>query len=724
MAGLGCGSYAGGKIADRLNPRQNLLLFAVAELAIGAFGLFSTTLYYDVLYQRLAHLASTPATMAIVLFLSLLWPTFFMGMSLPLLARGLIGDIRAAARISGALYACNTLGAAAGALLTTWWLLPESGLPGSLRISVALNVVVAIAAVALALGRRTQPSPNSASVSRSEDVSTVRLEHQPPRSELSLPVCAFLYALAGFLALSLEIVWFRLLGVMLKSTAFTFGTLLFVYLTGLGLGAAAASLLLPQQRHAMRQFLWMQTAIGIYVAGSIAVLLAGVDRWPLLRPFSVYLGSYDPIDVPVTAATAGGSMAGTTISAKFFLLYFGLPAILIGPPTLLMGASFPLLQKVVQTDLGRVGSRLGTLLMANILGSTVGCVLTGWLCLAWLGTAGTLKLLVLISGVFAAFGLRRSAKGLQSSGLHWSYLGGIAAIAGVVLCMPDARSLWARLHGARPGSIVFGEDGSGTSVLKMLPGSRESRVVVYVNGLGQSWMPYGGIHTVLGALPAFIHPDPREAAVIGLGSGDTVFGMAGRRELQSITCIEIIRPQVQTLRDLSQRHRYPGLISMLSDPRIRHAHGDGRIYVRHGGRKYDIIEADALRPTSAYAGNLYSDAYFELLRDHLKPGGIAVSWSPTDRVRNTFVKVFPHVLSYGPIVLGSDQRIDLVPEMVRSRVMDPSVVDYYAQAGVDIRTLLAEYIDRVPAVFDPSHDRSILRDINTDLFPKDELGRQ
>jgi spermidine synthase len=326
--------------------------------------------------------------------------------------------------------------------------------------------------------------------------------------------------------------------------------------------------------------------------------------------------------------------------------------------------------------------------------------------------------------VFAAFGLRRSAKGLQSSGLHWSYLGGIAAIAGVVLCMPDARSLWARLHGARPGSIVFGEDGSGTSVLKMLPGSRESRVVVYVNGLGQSWMPYGGIHTVLGALPAFIHPDPREAAVIGLGSGDTVFGMAGRRELQSITCIEIIRPQVQTLRDLSQRHRYPGLISMLSDPRIRHAHGDGRIYVRHGGRKYDIIEADALRPTSAYAGNLYSDAYFELLRDHLKPGGIAVSWSPTDRVRNTIVKVFPHVLSYGPIVLGSNQRIDLVPEMVRSRVMDPSVVDYYAQAGVDIRTLLAEYIDRVPAVFDPSHDRSILRDINTDLFPKDELGRQ
>ena len=167
---------------------------------------------------------------------------------------------------------------------------------------------------------------------------------------------------------------------------------------------------------------------------------------------------------------------------------------------------------------------------------------------------------------------------------------------------------------------------------------------------------------------------------------------------------------------------HPGLIAMLSDPRIRHAYGDGRIVVRQGGRKYDIIEADALRPTSAYAGNLYSDAYFELLRDRLNLGGIAVSWSPTDRVRNTFVKVFPHVLSYGAIVLGSNQPIDFVPERVRNRLMDPMVLDYYAQAGVDIRTLLAEYIDRVPAVFDPSHDRSMLQDINTDLFPKDEFG--
>jgi spermidine synthase len=126
-------------------PGKAFYRLPIAELAIAVFGLFSTILYYDVLYQRLAPLALTPAPMAIVLFISLLWPTLFMGMSLPLLARGLIADIRTAAGITGSLYGCNTLGAAAGALLTTWWLLPGWGLQGSLRISVALNVVVAIA---------------------------------------------------------------------------------------------------------------------------------------------------------------------------------------------------------------------------------------------------------------------------------------------------------------------------------------------------------------------------------------------------------------------------------------------------------------------------------------------------------------------------------------------------------------------------------------------------
>ena len=161
---------------------------------------------------------------------------------------------------------------------------------------------------------------------------------------------------------------------------------------------------------------------------------------------------------------------------------------------------------------------------------------------------------------------------------------------------------------------------------------------------------------------------------------------------------------------------------MLSDPRIEHVYGDGRLHLMHAPHNYDIIEADALRPTSAYAGLLYSDAYFASIRERLAPGGLAVTWSPSPRVHNTFLTVFPHVLSYGDIVLGSNEPIAFDAATIRARLADPDARAYYAGAVVDIDALLTPYLDRAPRVYGPADDRSKLTDINTDLFPKDEFS--
>ena len=200
---------------------------------------------------------------------------------------------------------------------------------------------------------------------------------------------------------------------------------------------------------------------------------------------------------------------------------------------------------------------------------------------------------------------------------------------------------------------------------------------MFVNGLGQSWLPYGGIHTVLGALPAFIHPHPRQAAIIGLGSGDTLFAMAGRKEIEQIVSIEIIRPQLTALRELSQLYNYPGLLPVLDRTRVHHAFGDGRQFLSRSTRTFDIIEADALYPTAAYAGNLYSDAYFELLRRRLNPGGIAVSWAPTPRVFRTFLKVFPYTWHSGDVVMGSNDPIQMDRAAIMARLTDSSTDSYY-----------------------------------------------
>jgi spermidine synthase len=301
---------------------------------------------------------------------------------------------------------------------------------------------------------------------------------------------------------------------------------------------------------------------------------------------------------------------------------------------------------------------------------------------------------------------------------------GVAATLGVVSGVwltPDVDGLWPPLHGASADRVVAAEDASGVSVLRLEAGTLSSRTLVFVNGIGQSWIPYGDIHTVLGALPAFVHANPKSAAVIGLGSGDTVFALAGRPEIQEVTSVEIVRPQLATLRRLADFRPYPGLVSVLSDPRVAHVSGDGRVHLMQTGRRFDIIEADALRPMSAGAGHLYSDAFFALVRSRLSPGGLAVSWAPTPRVRNTFVHVFPHIVSFRDIVIGSDEPIAFEPREIRQRLDRPVVREYYARGGVDIGRLLAPYLDAAPTIVGPTTERPPLSNLNTDLFPRDEL---
>ena len=719
MAGLGCGSVTSGSIADRVSATRSLALFAAAELAVAAFGLLSPTLFYHVLYERAGQMPIGLGTTALVLLVALLWPTFLMGASLPFLARALTRDVSGAASTVGWLYGMNTMGAAMGALATTFLFLPQVGIAGSVRVAALLNVACATASLPLALAaRRRVVDPHS---SVRPDMSAP--SGAGPSSGLTFGGAAALFGVAGFIALSLEIVWFRMLGVMLKSTSFTFGTLLALYLAGIGLGAIAGSACAPRIRRPALGFLALQAGAGAYAALSLAALVAMLGRFQWL---STYFGGYDALDIRgvviqiLSALGAGAPAPASTLLWDFTRLYVLLPAALIGPPTFMAGCSFPLLQRAVQTDLTHVGRRVGRLLAANILGSTFGAFITGWVLLDVFGTTGTLKLVFVLSAGFGAFALRNLTHASPPIVRAVAYVGGAGVAAAIVVAMPGSQRLWASLHGTSPVNVIVAEDGSGLSVLKA---DRPDfhRVVVFVNGLGQSWIPYGNVHTVLGALPAFVHPNPRSAVVIGLGSGDTLFAMAGRPEVEHVTSIEIIAPQLTTLRALNRFSAYPGVLNITSDRRIEHVFGDGRLYLRRAGRTYDIIEADALRPTSAYSGNLYSDAYFRLLQDHLNPGGLAVTWAPTARVARTFATVFPYVWHHRDLMMGSDAPIEVNRADVIERLRRPQARGHFESSGVDIETLLSPYLVGPWRSDGQSREPANGGTINTDLFPRDEF---
>ena len=139
MAGLGVGSLIAGRFADRISRRRAVVAFGLCELGIGAGGWFSPWLYYDFAYRELGFLVAYPVGLPLVHFALLIVPTFLMGASLPLLARGLVDDSEHAAPTIGILYGVNTLGASLGAFASIWWLVGSFGFESTLRGAALLN---------------------------------------------------------------------------------------------------------------------------------------------------------------------------------------------------------------------------------------------------------------------------------------------------------------------------------------------------------------------------------------------------------------------------------------------------------------------------------------------------------------------------------------------------------------------------------------------------------
>ena len=325
----------------------------------------------------------------------------------------------------------------------------------------------------------------------------------------------------------------------------------------------------------------------------------------------------------------------------FVRLYVLLPAALIGPPTFMAGFGFPLLQRAVHTDLAHVGRRVGTLLAANILGSTLGAFVTGWLLLDVLGTSGTLKLVFVLSAGFGALAMRELTTRQRAGVRAGAYAGGALVVAASSSAMPGGQLLWARLHGTTPSSVIVAEDGSGLSVLKAERADFRSRRRVRQRPRPELDSLRQRAHRARGA-SGVCAPESAQRGGDRPRIGRHVVCHGGTAGAGARHVDRNHRASAHHLAPALADHRVSGRASEFSTTRASStSSGDGRLYLRRAGRKYDIIEADALRPTSAYSGNLYSDAYFRLLRDHLNPGGLAVTWAPTARV----VRTFAHRLS-------------------------------------------------------------------------------
>ncbi len=651
MVGLALGGWLGGRLAPGL--RRHLRVYAAAEVGVALFYLASPELLPRL--QRLAagltpdlsgHLLAGMAGRFLLSVVVLLPPTCLMGLTLPVLAERARGS-RLAGTV-GTLYGVNTLGAVAGVLLAAYLLLPTVGGWGALAVAALAAGVVAAAAVLL---ERRLPAPEKPEPGEDDGI-----RHSSPGHLL-------LVAAMGGAALSAELAWVRILVLHLGSRVYAFSLMLAVYLLGIGLGGTAVRALGSRLGHPRR-------------------LLAGAQLWAA----GMLLVTLLPL------SNFGGLMAWIGAVLHPRLSFAGLQtvellavAVVVLPVTLFFGASFPL---AVAADPAQAsaGRHTGRVAAANTAGAVAGAVLTPMLLLPLLGVQRTLLLLAL-GHVGIAVVLRGSRRWLTPL-----VLGASAVAAGLVL--PPDLVLRAAV-GEEPGArlVALDESLTATVLVRRYEDARGSWFSLELNGVNVagSSPELLAIQQLQGQVPLLQTAEPRRVLHIGFGSGGTCWAVS-RHPVQRIDVVEIA-PEVLAVSD-----RYFAGINhhVLADPRVHTIINDGRNYLLATDEHYDAILSDSIHPV--YAGNstLYTLEYFQMCRNHLRPGGVVSMWLPLYslsresflQILSAFSQVFPGtvvwydtgVLNEFTVVTG---RVDPGPIEVRwDELQDPALAPSLAIAGV------------------------------------------
>lgn len=693
LLGLGLGNLLGGSVSDRLSNQKCVMVYGCCNLSIAVFALASRFIFYDLLFLRLQYLAqSLPITLGIV-FLSLLIPTVLMGISLPMLSKAVNRSAEGAASLIGWLYGFNTLGSGLGTLVSGWYIVGTLGYDKTVYLGALFSFTVGVSALILA----ARFSPSNFLDHKSE-VATAPLE----KKTQSLQSWYLLVFLSGFTAISWEIIWFRVLDIALQSNAYTYGHLLAFVLISSAIGSMIGAKAVTYIHRPKKVFLIIQGIISLYSAIAIWGIGLYWQAHPGLR-------------------SDAGFIDLDNLGAEVLFKYLVIPGVITIVPSLLMGFYFPLVQQAVQQNYGEIGKRVGFIYLASILGNTLGSLLTGLVLIDILGTAGSIRLLVIIGICFLLLIRANLLKNLLITILI------ILAVVTTVI-FPSNQRLWAALHTVDP-QAYFQVVEDSTSVAAIAEHSQ--REIAETNGTGklfasgqvQANFPYLHIHGLLGSIPALLHPNPEKIMIIGLGSGGTPHTVGVNPLTKKIKIIELLGAELPVLQQYAQRPAGKALKHLFQDPRYEIIVGDGRRELTMSQEKFDIIEADAIQPWRSRAGMLYSQEFFQQVQAHLKPGGFFVQWDVGAGAQQTMQSVFPYVIKVGMaknlwILIGSNKAIAFDKKLLLQRLAQPQVVSFLEQAQIDPVRIRQDVRQAYVRQFPPQDKKP--QPYNTDLFPRGE----
>jgi spermidine synthase len=626
------GLCAGSILLPRFVPQHihPLKLYAALELGIGIFGLLVLFVVPVVGRLYLHGVPDSPTAgftgivlRGIVAGACLLPPTLLMGASLPAIARWL-ETTREGVSWMGLLYSSNIAGAVLGALMSGFYLLRVHDMAVATYAAAAINL--AVGALSFILSLRT-----------AYDGITVGAAHDRPRTA-RVKRAGYIYiaiAISGFAALGAEVVWTRLLSLLLGGTVYTFSIILAVFLFGLWFGSSAGAFAARRTSHP-----------ALALAACQIFLIASIGWTSYALAYSL---PYWPVD-PWLSLSPLFNFQVDLVRCVWAIL----------PATLLWGASFPLALAAAAKPGEDPAKLSGEVYAANTAGSIAGALAFSLFLIPDIGTRSSQQILILVSGASA---IAASISAMSIRNIRNAAIGlilGAIILSRIVVFSVDDVPWQVIAYGRRIAPTIRAADlypeANLTKVLFRGEGINSSVVIADRAGLRQFYVSGKAeassapadmrLERMMGHVPGLLHPNPRSVLTVGFGAGVTAGSFVPYPEVQSLVICELepLIPPASTEFFAAQNN------SVMHDPRTRIVYDDARHFIFITKQKFDVITTDPIHPWVKGTSTLYSKEYYELVKAHLNEGGVVAQWLPiydsdAPTVKSelaTFFEVFPN----------------------------------------------------------------------------------
>jgi predicted membrane-bound spermidine synthase len=761
MGGMAVGAWGISRYTHKI---RNLLLgYALVEFIIGVLGFLFHPAFVNI--TGFAYSSMIPGLDSLLMINGVKWglaalfifpQSVLLGATFPLMTAGVLRRFPGKpGRSLAILYFTNSLGGAAGILVSGFLLVGTLGLPGTIMTAGALNIILALIIAAISKNKSFSGGPGGRlskgaappasepllasskvkgdgkprsfyklfqSISKSSPLVAEGNKKDKPIDRLFI---AFLSvaALTGTASFLYEIGWIRMLSLVLGSSTHAFELMLSAFILGLALGGYFIRKKIDQATNLARTLGIVQLTMG---GLALATLLAYDQTFNLM--------SWAVKTLPQTSQ-------GYFL---FNLFSHGLSMLIMLPATICAGMTLPLITYFLLKK-GYGESSIGRVYGANTIGAIIGVILAVHIVMPILG----LKTVITMGGVIdiiVGLLLLRYVKPVLNI-RRWA----VTAAAFIVVILIAVFAIRFDSYKMASGvfhlgdisgknmEILFHKDGktSSVDVVKYIYNSSKKRegIAISTNGVcigNLSADPLSIIsednQILLAALPMSLYPGQiRNAATFGMGTGLTAYTLLTDPGLETLDVIEIEAA-------ITEGATYYGEMveTVYNDPRCRIHIDDARAFFSSRNKTYDTIIADPTYPWVSGVSGLFSREFYRFIHRHLTGRGLFVQWLHLYHIDiklvASVIKAVSENFSDYALYFTNDNYIaiiaskDTIARQVDGKVFDiPGLRDLLARSGIYKRCDLRLHKLGGKKMLDPLFHSYEIRP-NSDFFPVLDLG--